>query len=72
MWRGPDNMLHVFLTLMYPLEVESNLFIARFALPFIVYVFMQHCYKPIYEIIKSLKKERSCLIVPYVFNQMSM
>jgi hypothetical protein len=40
MWRGPDNMLHVFLTLMYPLEVESNLFIARFALHFIVYVFM--------------------------------
>ena len=24
MWWGPDNLLHVFLTLMYPLEVITS------------------------------------------------
>jgi hypothetical protein len=24
MWRGPDNLLHVLLTLMYPLEVITS------------------------------------------------
>ena len=29
MWRGPDNLLHVFLTLMYPLEVITSFWYLR-------------------------------------------